>query len=93
VFSADLSTRPGDGYVVVELRGELDVADAVAVAATIAAVAVREPEIHASVAEAARARLAEAPGGSVSTYRLTGDVAGMPVQAVPPADQTDRSRR
>jgi hypothetical protein len=26
MFSVDLSTRPGDGYVVVELRGELDVA-------------------------------------------------------------------
>jgi hypothetical protein len=29
----------------------------------------------------------------VSTYRVTGDVAGRPTQPVPPADQTDRSER
>jgi anti-anti-sigma factor len=50
MFSVDLSTRPGEGYVVVELRGELDVADAAAVAATIAAMAVREPEIIVDLA-------------------------------------------
>jgi anti-sigma B factor antagonist len=48
MFSVDLTTRPGDGYVVVELRGELDVADAAA--AAIAAVAVREPEIIVDLA-------------------------------------------
>jgi hypothetical protein len=47
MFSVNLSTRPGDGHVVVE----------------------------------------------VSIYRVTGDVAGMPAQAVLPADQTDRGRR
>jgi anti-anti-sigma factor len=50
LYSVDLSTRPGDGYVVVELRGELDVADAAAVAAAIAAMAVREPEIIVDLA-------------------------------------------
>ena len=50
MFSVDLTTRPGDGYVVVDLRGELDVADAAAVAAAIAAVAVREPQIIVDLA-------------------------------------------
>jgi len=50
MLSVDLNTRPGDGYVVVELRGELDLADAAAVAAAIGAVAVREPEIIVDLA-------------------------------------------
>jgi hypothetical protein len=33
MVSVDLSARDGDGHVVVVLRGELDVADAVGVAA------------------------------------------------------------
>jgi anti-sigma B factor antagonist len=45
VFSTDLSTRSVDGRAVVALRGELDVADAVAVAAALTAVAAREPRI------------------------------------------------
>jgi len=55
MLSVDLTTRPGDGYVVVVLPGELDAADAAAVAAAIAAAA------------AVRARLAQAgaePAGS-----------------------------
>jgi anti-anti-sigma factor len=43
MFSTVLSTRSGDGYVVVALRGELDLADAAVVAAELAAVAAREP--------------------------------------------------
>jgi anti-anti-sigma factor len=43
MFSTVLSTRGGDGYVVVVLRGELDLADAAVVAAELAAVAAREP--------------------------------------------------
>ena len=45
MFSTDLSTRSCDGHVVVALRGELDLADAVAVAAALTAVAAREPGI------------------------------------------------
>jgi anti-sigma B factor antagonist len=41
----DLSTREFGGHVVVALRGELDIADAAAVAARLAAVAAREPQI------------------------------------------------
>jgi anti-sigma B factor antagonist len=45
VFSTDLSTRSCDGHAVVALRGELDLADAVAVAAALTALAAREPAI------------------------------------------------
>jgi anti-sigma B factor antagonist len=45
MISVDLSTRACDGHVIVALRGELDIADAVSVAAELAAVAAREPEI------------------------------------------------
>jgi anti-anti-sigma factor len=45
MFSVDLSTREYGGHVVVALRGELDIADAAAVAAVLAAVAAREPQI------------------------------------------------
>jgi anti-sigma B factor antagonist len=45
MFSVDLSTRDYDGYVVVALRGELDIADAAAVVAALAVVIAREPEI------------------------------------------------
>jgi len=45
VFSTDLSTRSCEGRAVVALRGELDLADATAVAAALAAVAAREPQI------------------------------------------------
>ena len=50
MISVDLSTRECDGHVVVALRGELDVADAVSVAAALAAVAAREPEIIVDLA-------------------------------------------
>ena len=45
MFSVDLSTRECGGHVVVALRGGLDVADAAAVAARLAAVAASEPQI------------------------------------------------
>ena len=45
MFSVDLSTRECGGHVVVALRGELDIADAAAVAARLAAVAASEPQI------------------------------------------------
>jgi len=45
MFSVDLSTRECGGHLVVALRGELDIADAAAVAAALAAVAAREPRI------------------------------------------------
>lgn len=50
MISVDLSTRECDGHVIVALRGELDIADAVSVAAELAAVAVREPEIIVDLA-------------------------------------------
>jgi anti-sigma B factor antagonist len=50
MFSVDLSTRKCDGHVVVGLRGELDIADAVGVAAALEAVAVRNPEIIVDLA-------------------------------------------
>jgi anti-sigma B factor antagonist len=50
MVSVDLSTRECDGHVVVALRGELDVADAVSVAAALAAVAARERAIIVDLA-------------------------------------------
>ncbi len=46
----DLNTRECDGYAVVELRGELDVTDAAGVAAALAVVVVREPDIIVDLA-------------------------------------------
>jgi len=45
MVSVDLSTRECDGQVIVALRGVLDVADAVSVAAALTAVAARERDI------------------------------------------------
>ena len=45
MFSTDLSTRSYEGYAVVALRGELDLADATVVAAELTEVAAREPGI------------------------------------------------
>jgi anti-sigma B factor antagonist len=50
VFSTDLSTRSCDGRAVVALRGELDLVDAVAVAAALTAAAVSEPQIIVDLA-------------------------------------------
>ena len=50
MFSTDLSTRSGNGHAVVALRGELDLADAAAVAAALGAVAAREPGIIVDLA-------------------------------------------
>jgi anti-sigma B factor antagonist len=50
MFSVHLSTRDGDGHVIVALGGELDVVDAAGVAAALAAVAAREPEIIVDLA-------------------------------------------
>src|SRR6266581_5855092 len=50
MFSVNLSTREGDGHVVVVLGGDLDVVDAAGVAAALAAVAAREPEIIVDLA-------------------------------------------
>ena len=46
----NVSTREGDGLVVVVLRGVLDVLDAVSVAAALAAVAARERAIIVDLA-------------------------------------------
>jgi anti-sigma B factor antagonist len=45
MFSVNLSTRDYGGHIIVALRGELDIADAVSVAAALAAVATRNLEI------------------------------------------------
>ncbi len=45
MISVDLSTRECDGQVIVALRGVLDVADAVSVAAALTAVAARQRDI------------------------------------------------
>jgi anti-sigma B factor antagonist len=50
MFSVNLSTREGDGHVIVALRGELDVADAVSVAAALAAIAARDLAIIVDLA-------------------------------------------
>ena len=50
MFSVDLSTRECGGYVVVALRGELDLADAADVAAALAAAVAREPGIIVDLA-------------------------------------------
>jgi anti-sigma B factor antagonist len=50
MVSMDLGTCEGDGQAVVALRGELDVADAVSVAAALVAVAARASEIVVDLA-------------------------------------------
>lgn len=50
MFSVDLSTRDGDGHVIVMLRGELDVADAAGVAAAFAVIVARQPAIIVDLA-------------------------------------------
>lgn len=50
MFSVDLNTREADSHVVVSLRGELDVADAASVAATLAAAATGGLEIIVDLA-------------------------------------------
>jgi anti-sigma B factor antagonist len=50
MFSTALSTRSCYGHAVVALRGELDLADAAAVAAALTAVAAREPGIIVDLA-------------------------------------------
>ena len=50
MFSTKLSTRSCEGHTVVTLRGQLDLCDAVAVAAALGAVAVREPGIIVDLA-------------------------------------------
>jgi anti-sigma B factor antagonist len=50
MFSVDLSIRECGGRVVVGLRGELDIADAVSVAASLAAIAVGQPQIIVDLA-------------------------------------------
>jgi anti-anti-sigma factor len=71
MFSVDLTTRPGDGYVVVDLRGELDVADAAAVAAAIATVAVREPQIIVDLAALEFIDSSGVPGVTCCSRRLS----------------------
>ena len=46
----DLSTRESDGQVIVTLRGQLDLAEAARVAAALAVVAAREPQIIVDLA-------------------------------------------
>jgi anti-anti-sigma factor len=53
VIKTGLSIHGCDGYVVVTLRGELDIADAKHVTAVLAAVAAREPEIVVDLADLA----------------------------------------
>jgi anti-anti-sigma factor len=77
MFSVDLSIRECGGRVVVGLSGELDVADAVSVAASLAAIAARQPQViidlaglefidSSGVAALARGRkLARQAGGDV----------------------------
>jgi anti-anti-sigma factor len=50
MFSVDLNTRECGDHVVVVLRGELDMADAASVAAGLAEVAARTPEIIVDLA-------------------------------------------
>jgi anti-sigma B factor antagonist len=50
MFGVDLSTSECGGHVVVVLRGELDLAGAAGVAAALAAVAARKPEIVVDLA-------------------------------------------
>jgi anti-anti-sigma factor len=50
MVSVDLSTRECDGYVIVALRGELDVLDAAGAAGALAAVTAREPRVIVDLA-------------------------------------------
>ena len=45
MISVDLSTREGDGQVIVALRGVLDVADAASVAVALTAAAARQRDV------------------------------------------------
>jgi anti-sigma B factor antagonist len=46
----DLSTRDYDSQVVVELRGELDIADAASVATVLTGVVARQPKVIVDLA-------------------------------------------
>jgi anti-sigma B factor antagonist len=48
--SLDLTTRDGDGHVIVALCGELDVVDATGVVAAFAVIVARQPEIIVDLA-------------------------------------------
>jgi len=50
MFSADLSAHEGGDHVVVALRGELDMADAASIAATLTEIAARGPTIIVNLA-------------------------------------------
>jgi anti-sigma B factor antagonist len=50
MFNVDVSTSEYGGHAIVVLRGELDIADAAGVAAALAAVAARNPEIVVDLA-------------------------------------------
>jgi anti-sigma B factor antagonist len=50
MFTVNLSTSECDGYVVVALRGELDIADAARIAVALVAVAARQPRIVVNLA-------------------------------------------
>ncbi len=50
MFRMDLDSGESRGYIVVALRGELDIVDAAAVAAALGAVAAREPRIIVDLA-------------------------------------------
>lgn len=50
MFSVELSTREGDGHVIVVLSGDLDIVDAAGVAGALAVVAARDPEIIVDLA-------------------------------------------
>jgi anti-sigma B factor antagonist len=51
MFSVNLTTRECNGHIIVALRGELDITDAASIAAALAAVAVRKPEIIVDLAD------------------------------------------
>jgi len=104
MFSADLSTRRFNGCTVVALRGELDLADAVAVTAALTAVAARDPVIivdlaglefidSSGVAALARGRTQARRAGGFSVYATVKQAGRFRERAAPVPRHPREARR
>jgi hypothetical protein len=89
MFGVDLSSREGDGHVIVALRGELDILDAAGVADALATVTAREPWVLRVLAArlldlfSVHSNVEEAVSRAGSCRRAAGPVASSVVPAAP----------